>query len=60
MSGDLPLFDSSFALSPGMMQRREGESPEEHIARITVRINKVTEVRLQSVETIDTDAIKRL
>ena len=39
----LPPFDSPFALSPEMMQRREGESPEEHIARITALINKVAE-----------------
>ena len=39
----LPPFDSPFALSPEMMQRREGESPEEHIARITALINKAAE-----------------
>ena len=39
----LPPLDSPFALSPEMMQRREGESPEEHIARITVLINKAAE-----------------
>ncbi len=39
----LPTFDSPFALSPEMMQRREGESPEEHIARITALINKAAE-----------------
>lgn len=39
----LPPFDSPFALSPEMMQRREGESPEEHIPRITALINKAAE-----------------
>lgn len=39
----LPPFDSPFALSPEMMQRREGESPEEHITRITALINKTAE-----------------
>ena len=39
----LPPFDSPFALSPEMMQRHEGESPEEHIARITALINKAAE-----------------
>lgn len=39
----LPPFDSPFALSLEMMQRREGESPEEHIARITALINKAAE-----------------
>ncbi len=39
----LPPFDSPFTLSPEMMQRREGESPEEHIARITALINKAAE-----------------
>ena len=44
-AGSIPLlpFDSPFALSPEMMQRREGESPEEHIARITALINKAAE-----------------
>ena len=40
----LPPFDSPFAFSPEMLQRREGESPEEHIARITALINKAAEV----------------
>ena len=39
----LPPLDSPFALSPEMMQRREGESPEEHIARIMALINKAAE-----------------
>ena len=39
----LPPFDSSFALSPEMMQRREGKSPEEHIVSITALINKAAE-----------------
>ena len=39
----LPPFDSPFALSPEMIQRREDESPEEHIARITALINKAAE-----------------
>lgn len=39
----LPPFDSPFALSPEMMQRREGESPEKHIALITALINKAAE-----------------
>ncbi|WP_289092029.1 relaxase/mobilization nuclease domain-containing protein [uncultured Bacteroides sp.] len=39
----LPPLDSPFALSPEMMQWREGESPEEHIARITALINKAAE-----------------
>ena len=39
----LPPFDSPFALSPEMIQRREGESPEEYIARITALINKTAE-----------------
>ena len=44
-AGSIPLlpFDSPFALSPEMMQRREGESPEEYIARITALINKAAE-----------------
>ena len=32
-----------------MMQRREGESPEEHIARITARINKAAEAMAVSL-----------
>ena len=44
-AGSIPLLplDSPFALSPEMMQRREGESPEEYIARITALINKTAE-----------------
>ena len=44
-AGSIPLlpFDSPFALSPAMMQRREGESPAEYIARITALINKAAE-----------------
>lgn len=45
----LPPFDSPFTLSPEMMQRREGESPEEHIARITALINKAAEAMAVSL-----------
>ena len=39
----LPPLDSPFALSPEMMQWREGESPEEQIARNTALNNKAAE-----------------
>ena len=39
----LPPNDSSVELSAAQLQRKPGESPEEHIARITVLLNTVAE-----------------
>ena len=40
----LPPSDSPVELSADQLQRKPGESPEEHIARITVLLNTVAEV----------------
>lgn len=39
----LPPHDSPFGLSAAQLQRRPGESPEEHIARITALLNAAAE-----------------
>lgn len=39
----LPPDDSSVGLSAAQLQRKPGESPEEHIARITALLNNVAE-----------------
>lgn len=39
----LPPNDSSVGLSAAQLQRKSGESPEEHIARITALLNTVAE-----------------
>lgn len=39
----LPPNDSSVGLSATQLQRKPGESPEEHIARITALLNRVAE-----------------
>lgn len=39
----LPPNDSLVGLSAAQLQRKPGESPEEHIARITVLLNTVAE-----------------
>lgn len=39
----LPPNDSSVGLSAAQLQRKPGESPEEHIARITALLNNVAE-----------------
>lgn len=37
----LPPFDSPIKLSASQLQRRVGESPEEHLARVTALLNQV-------------------
>lgn len=46
--GNLPLppLDSGIGISAAQLQRKQGETPEEHITRITALINSVTEVML--------------
>lgn len=39
----LPPNDSPIGLSAAQLQRKPGESPEEHIARITALLNTVAE-----------------
>ena len=40
---DLPPFDSPIKLSAAQLQRRAGESPEEHLARVTFLLNQIAE-----------------
>lgn len=46
--GNLPLppMDMGFGLSAAQLQRQPGETPEQHIARITALINSVAEAML--------------
>ena len=46
----IPAISLGFGLSPEMMKRRIGESPEEHIARITALINSISEAMLTHIE----------
>lgn len=42
----LPPMDSGIGISAAQLQRQQGETPEEHIARITALINSVAEAML--------------
>lgn len=46
----LPPKDSSIGLSSTQLQRRQGESPEEHIADITALLRETEEVMLTATE----------
>ena len=46
----LPPFDSPIKLSASQLQRRAGESPEEHLARVTALLNQVAEAMAIAVE----------
>ena len=46
----LPPIDSPVVLSAAQMQRKEGESPEEYIARIAASIRQATEAMLAATE----------
>lgn len=46
----LPPKDSSVGLSASQLQRRQGESPEEHIARITALLREAEEAMLTAAE----------
>ena len=39
----LPPFDSPIKLSATQLQRRAGESPEEHLVRVTALLNQIAE-----------------
>lgn len=39
----LPPFDSPIKLSASQLQRRTEESPEEHLARVTLLLNQIAE-----------------
>lgn len=46
----LPPFDSPIKLSAAQLQRRTGESPEEHLARVTALLNQVAEAMAVAAE----------
>lgn len=46
----LPPFDSPIKLSAVQLQRRVGESPEEHLARVTALLNMVAEAMAIAAE----------
>ncbi|MBQ3604727.1 MAG: type VI secretion protein, partial [Muribaculaceae bacterium] len=45
-----PPMDSPIKLSAAQLQRRAGESPEEHIARVTALLNEVAEAMAVAAE----------
>ena len=47
---DLPPFDSPIKLSAAQLQRRAGESPEEHLTRVTALLNMVAEAMTVAAE----------
>lgn len=47
---DLPPFDSPIKLSAAQLQRRVGESPEEHLARVAALLNQVAEAMAVAAE----------
>ena len=46
----LPPFDSPIKLSAAQLQRRVGESPEEHLTRVTALLNMVAEAMAVTIE----------
>lgn len=46
----LPPFDSPIKLSAAQLQRRVGESPEEHLARVTALLNQIAEAMAIAIE----------
>ena len=46
----LPPFDSPIKLSATQLQRRAGESPEEHLARVTALLNQIAEAMVVATE----------
>lgn len=46
----LPPFDSPIKLSSAQLQRRAGESPEEHLARVTALLNQIAEAMAVTIE----------
>lgn len=46
----LPPFDSPIKLLASQLQRRVGESPEEHLARVTALLNQVAEAMAVAAE----------
>lgn len=46
----LPPFESPIKLSAAQLQRRVGESPEEHLTRVTTLLNQVAEAMAVAIE----------
>ena len=46
----LPPFESPIKLSAAQLQRRAGESPEEHLDRVTALLNQVAEAMAVAAE----------
>lgn len=46
----LPPFDSPIKLSATQLQHRAGESPEEHLARVTALLNQIAEAMVVATE----------
>ena len=46
----LPPFESPIKLSAAQLQRRAGESPEEHLPRVTALLNQVAEAMVVATE----------
>ena len=46
----LPPFDSPIKLSAAQLQRRVGESPEEHLTRVTSLLNQIAEAMVVATE----------
>lgn len=46
----LPPFESPIKLSAAQLQRRAGESPEEHLARVTALLNQIAEAMAVATE----------
>lgn len=46
----LPPFESPIKLSATQLQRRVGESPEEHLSRVTALLNQVAEAMAVAAE----------
>ena len=46
----LPPFESPIKLSATQLQRRAGESPDEHLARVTALLNQIAEAMVVATE----------
>ena len=46
----LPPLDSPIKLSASQLQRRAGESPDEHLARVTALLNQIAEAMVVATE----------
>ena len=46
----IPPFASPIKLSASQLQRRAGESPDEHLARVTALLNQIAEAMVVATE----------